>query len=193
MESVLLSAPEGILARLGWDPRLDESARILALTRELVAEHEGVEEGSVKADYEVSPQLGHFVNVEATVAGNPAPLNIKAASFRTATVVAVADAAVSIGLDIRVLQPDPITLREMRRHSHLINGGTDRELLAHWTRVQAVLAADGRGLRVHPEQVRMDPPRNKGWVADRRVYYRLQDLSRDAWVITLAYGGLAKR
>jgi hypothetical protein len=59
--------------------------------------------------------------------------------------------------------------------------------------VQAVLAADGRGLRVSPEKVRLDTSFNKGWVADRRVYYRLQDLSRDAWVITLAYGGLPKR
>ena len=193
MESVLLSAPEGILARLGWDPRLDERARILALAKELVAEHEGADEQSVRVDYETPAQFGHLVQLEATVAGAPVPLTIKAASFRTATVVAVADANVPIGLDIRDMQPDEITLREMRRHSHLIDGGSDQTLLAHWTRVQAVLAADGRGLRVHPEHVRLDARLDKGWVPDRRVFYRIQDLSRDAWVITLAYGGFPKR
>jgi len=193
MESVLLSAPEGIHARLGWDPRLDERARTLALAKELVAEHQGIDQGSVHVDYEKPAQTGHLVQLEATASGDVLPLLIKAASLRTATVVAVADAAVPIGIDIRELQPDEITMREMRRHSHLIDGGTDHELLAHWTRVQAVLAADGRGLRVKPENVRLDNRLNKGWVADRRVYYRLQDLSRDAWVITLAYGGLPKR
>ena len=126
MESVLLSAPEGILARLGWDPRLDERARILALARELVAEHEGVDEDSVRVDYETPAQFGHLVQLEATVSGAAVPSTIKAASFRTATVVAVADANVPIGLDIRDLQPDAVTLREMRRHSHLIDGGSDQ-------------------------------------------------------------------
>ncbi|HWI30707.1 MAG TPA: hypothetical protein VNT50_04405 [Microbacterium sp.] len=189
MDSVLLDAPEGILARLGWDPRLDERARVVALARELVAAHENADATTVRVDGETPAQSGHHVQLEATVAGKPVPLTIKAVSFRTATVAAVADAAVPIGLDIRDLTPDEVTLREMRRHSHLIDGGSDHVLLNHWTRVQAVLAADGRGLRVHPEQVRLDAPLNKGWVSDRRVFYRLKDLSRDAWVITLAYGG----
>ena len=190
---MLLSAPEGILARLGWDPRLDERARILALARELVAEHEGVDEESVRVDYETPAQFGHLVQLEATVSGAAVPLTIKAASFRTATVVAVADADVPIGLDIRDLQPDDGHAARDAPALPPIDGGSDQTLLAHWTRVQAVLAADGRGLRVHPEHVRLDPRLDKGWVPDRRVYYRIQDLSRDAWVITLAYGGFPKR
>ena len=56
------------------------------------------------------------------------------------------------------------------------------------SRVQAVREADGRGARVAPEHVRLDAPLNKGWIPDRRVYYKIADLSRDGWVITLAYG-----
>ena len=44
-----------------------------------------------------------------------------------------------------------------------------------------------RGARVAADHVRLDSPLTKGWIPDRRVYYRLADLSRDSWIITLAY------
>jgi 4'-phosphopantetheinyl transferase len=43
---------------------------------------------------------------------------------------------------------------------------------------------------VKPDHVRLDSPLKKGWVPDRRVSYRLADLSRDGWIITLAYGAI---
>jgi hypothetical protein len=55
-------------------------------------------------------------------------------------------------------------------------------------RAQAVLEADGRGVRVAPEHVRLDAGRRKGWIPDRKMKYSLVDASRDGWVITIAYG-----
>ena len=145
----------------------------------------------MRVDYE-PPHFGHLVQFEATVSGKPVPLTIKAASFRTATVVAVSDAAVPIGLDIRDLRPDEITLREMRRHSHLIDGGSDQ------VAPRSLDPGSGRPRSRRPRAARAPRARaaghalKKGWVSDRKVYYRIQDLSRDAWLITLAYGGFPK-
>ncbi|MET0735313.1 MAG: hypothetical protein ABWY55_06690 [Microbacterium sp.] len=190
MQSVLLDTPEGIEARLGWDPKLEERARVHALARELVAARYHVEPTSVRIDYETPAQFGHRTQLQAAIDGEPVPLRIKRASYRASTVVAIADAAVPIGLDVRDLQPDESELRDMRRHSHLLDESNVSTLVAHWTRVKAVISADARGLRVQPQNVRLDTGLGKGWVPDRKVYYKIVDLSRDAWIISLAYGAL---
>jgi 4'-phosphopantetheinyl transferase len=50
-----------------------------------------------------------------------------------------------------------------------------------------VLAADGRGARVKPEWVRLDQNGALGSIRDRPVRYSIVDLSRNAFIITLAY------
>ena len=188
MQSVLLDAPAGITARLGWDPKLPEHDRKRALAREIVAAQLGVEEQAVRIEREAPGQFGFHTQLIAEVGGQEVPLHIRNASFRAATVVAVADPAVPLGLDLRDTHPDDATLHEMQRHSHLLEEADLAKRLAHWTRVQAVRDADGRGARVAADHVRLDTPLTKGWIPDRRVYYRLADLSRDSWIITLAYG-----
>lgn len=190
MESVLLNTPGGISARLGWDPKLDEATRVSTLARELVATHANVEPKRVRITYEAPAQFGHRVQLQAFLDGEPVALTIKRASFRAATVVGISDPALPLGFDLRDPHPDEAAEREMRRHSHLFDGGTIDSLVAHWTRVQAVLEADGRGARVHPEHVRLDTALDKGWVPDRHVHYAIKDISRDAWVITVAYGAI---
>jgi 4'-phosphopantetheinyl transferase len=187
MQSVLLDTPAGITARLGWDPKLPEHDRKRAIAREIVASHLGVDEKSVRIEREAPGRFGFHTQLIAEVDGQEVPLRIRNANFRAATVVAVADPAVPLGLDLRDAHPDDVTMHEMKRHSHLPDDDFDK-LLAHWTRVQAVRDADGRGARVAADNVRLDSPLTKGWIPDRRVYYRLTDLSRDSWVITLAYG-----
>ncbi|MFE7846238.1 hypothetical protein ACFUTX_13710 [Microbacterium sp. NPDC057407] len=188
MQSVLLDTPAGVTARLGWDPKLPEHDRKRQLAREIVAAQLGVEERSVRIEREAPGQFGFHTQLIAEIDGQEVPLRIRNANFRAATVVAVADPAVPLGLDLRDAHPDDATLREMRRHSHLPDTDDVAKLLAHWTRVQAVRDADGRGARVAADHVRLDSPLTKGWIPDRRVYYQLADLSRDSWVITLAYG-----
>lgn len=188
MQSVLLDTPPGITARLGWDPKMAEHDRKRELAREIVAAQLGIEERSVRIEREAPGQFGFHTQLIAEVDGQEVPLRIRNANFRAATVVAVADPAVPLGLDLRDAHPDDATVREMRRHSHLVEEDDVGKLLTHWTRVQAVRDADGRGARVAADHVRLDSPLTKGWIPDRRVYYQLADLSRDGWVITLAYG-----
>ncbi|TDN91843.1 hypothetical protein [Microbacterium sp. BK668] len=191
MESVLLDTPSGIGARLGWDPKLTEHDRKRILARQLVASRLGVEEKSVRIEREAPAQFGFHTQLFAEVDDEEVPLEIRTASFRAATVAAVAEPGVKVGLDLRDAHPDDATTSEMKRHSHLFDNDDLPALLSHWTKVQAVREADGRGVRVKPDYVRLDLSRNKGWIPDRPVHYSLVDLSRDGWIITLAYGNEA--
>jgi hypothetical protein len=189
MESVLLDTPSGIGARLGWDPKLSEHDRKRVLARQLVAARLGLEEKAVRIHREAPAQFGFHTQLFAEVDGEEVPLEIRTASFRAATVCAVGADGARLGLDLRDAHPDDATLAEMKRHSHLFdedNANIDA-LLKHWTRVQAVREADGRGVRIKPEYVRLDLSRKKGWIPDRPVHFSLVDLSRDGWIITLAY------
>lgn len=187
MESVLLDTPSGIGARLGWDPKLTEHDRKRILARQLVAARLGLEEKAVRIEREAPAQFGFHTQLFAEVDGKELPLEIRTASFRAATVCAVAEEGSRLGLDIRDAHPDDATLSEMKRHSHLFDEDNLDALLAHWTRVQAVREADGRGVRMKPEYVRLDLSKKKGWIPDRPVHFSLVDLSRDGWIITLAY------
>lgn len=188
MESVLLDTPSGIAARLGWDPKVSEHDRKRALAKELVAAHLGVDAADVRVEREAPGTFGFHTQLIAEADGQEVPLKIRNVSFRAATVVALSDPAVPLGLDLRDAHPDESELHHMRRHSHLLQEHDLNTLLAHWTRVQAVRDADGRGARVAADHVRLNSPRTKGWIPDRRVQYDLADLSRDGWIITLAYG-----
>lgn len=190
MQSVLLDTPPGISARLGWDPKLSEHDRKRVLAKELVAARLGIDEKTVRVEREAPGKFGFHTQLIAEVDGQEVPVKIRNANFRAATVVALADPAVPIGLDLRDAHPDDVELHTMKRHSHLVDEGDLGTLLAHWTRVQAVRDADGRGSRVAADHVRLDSPLTKGWIPDRRVFYQLADLSRDSWIITLAYGAL---
>lgn len=192
MQSVLLDTPDGITARLGWDPKLSEHDRKRALAKEILAERLGVEPKDVRVEREAPGQFGFHTQLIAELGGEVVPLAIRNTSFRAATVVAVADPAVPVGLDLRDTHPDDVELHTMKRHSHLFEEDDLAKLVAHWTRVQAVRDADGRGARIAADHVRLDTSLTKGWIPDRKVFYQLADLSRDGWVITLAYGALPR-
>jgi 4'-phosphopantetheinyl transferase len=190
MESVLLDTPEGITARLGWNPAVSVDDRPRILAREIVAALEDCEPREISVDREAPRGYGYHAQLIASRAGQDLPYTVKTASFRAATVVAVSDPAVPLGIDIRDTHPGPADVRMMQKHSHLLDENDIPALVKHWTQVQAVLEADGRNVRVAGEQVRLDPARHKGWVPDRTVGYRLADLSRDGWIIAMAYGAM---
>jgi 4'-phosphopantetheinyl transferase len=187
MESTLLQTPTGIAARMGWDPRMELRLRIRALARELVSARLGVDPATVHVDREAPAQFGYHTQLIATIDEKEVPLLIKTASHRAASIVAIADPTLRLGLDISDVDPDEATMRDIRRHSALVADQSDANLVAHWSRVQAVLQADQRGVRVHPEYVRFDGIR-KGWIPDRKEVYQLADLSNGGFVVTLAYG-----
>lgn len=187
MESVALNAPAGIGALLGCDPSMTEHDRKRQLARELVATRLGVDRKRVRVEREAPSNFGFHTQLIPEVDGVDVPMEIRNVSFREATVVAVADPAMPIGIDLRDPQPDEVTMGDIRRHSKLLDQSDVPALLTHWTRVQAVRAADGRGARVSPERVRFNAGLTRGWVRDRHFHYDVVDLSRDGWVITLAY------
>ncbi|MCK6080120.1 hypothetical protein KZX37_05730 [Microbacterium sp. EYE_5] len=184
--TVALDAPAGITARLGWDPATSVHDRRRLLARELVSSRLGCDPREVRVDREAPRGFGYHRRLIATRDGVDLPLTIATASHRAATVVAVCEPTEQIGLDIRDLHPDPHDLAVMRRHSHLFDESNIPDLVDHWTRVQAILDADARGTRVLPERVRLDLGRRAGRVPDRTTVFEVTDVSRDAWVITIA-------
>lgn len=187
MESVVLDTPAGIDARLGWDPSVTPHDRKRILTRQIIGARLGVEPSSVRIERESPTTFGHHTRLIAAVDGGELALVIGVAEYRHATVVTVHEPTLLVGVDLRDLHPDPQTRAVMHAHSHLWEGTTELEFLTHWTRVQAVLAADGRGGHVRPEWVRLDQNGTRGSIRDRPARYTIVDVSRNAFVITLAY------
>lgn len=190
MQTVLLDTPAGITARLGWDPAITVHDRRRRIARELIAQALGCDAKDVRIEREAPRGFGYHTRLIASRDGVEVPLAITTASFRAATVVAVSDPGLPLGIDIRDAHPEPADLARMRKHSRLFSSTDVRDLVDHWVHVQAVLEADGRGVRVAPEHVRLDPGRHRGWIPDRKMKYTLVDVSRDGWLITLAYGTL---
>lgn len=188
METTSLRSPDGIDVLLGVDARRTEHERRHLLARELIAARVQVPHRDIHLRREEPGSFGYHTHLYATLTDDPLPFVIKAASREDVTVVAVADLGVPLGLDVRSAVSLPSELAEIRRHAHLLPDADENEFRQHWTRVCAVREADGRGARVHPEHVRLDPPSSTGWVPDRRIHYRLEDLSSNGWVVTLAYG-----
>lgn len=190
LQKIPLDTPAGVTARLGWDPGTTVHDRRRILAKELIAAKLGCEVKEVKIEREAPRGFGYHTRLIASRDGRELPIAIVTASYRAATVVAICDPALPLGIDIRDMHPEPADLRRMRKHSHLLDENDESDLLHHWVCVQAVLEADGRGVRVAPEHVRLDAGRHKGWVLDRKMKYALVDASRDGWVITIASGTL---
>jgi len=192
LQTVLLETPAGVSARLGWDPATTVHDRRRIIAKELIAAQLGCEVKDVKIEREAPRGFGYHTRLIASRDGVELPIAIITASFRAATVVAICDPGLPLGIDIRDLSPDQADIRRMQKHSRLFDESNITDLLQHWVRVQAVLEADGRGVRVAPEHVRLDTGRHKGWIPDRNMKYELVDASRDGWVITVAVGVLPK-
>lgn len=180
--------PDGISAVIGWDAETTVHDRRRILARELIAARLGCEAKDVRVEREAPRGFGYHTRLIASRDHDELKLAIVTASFRTATVAAICDSGTPLGIDIRDTEPDEVTVYTMPRHSPLINKDDTADLLHRWTRVQAVLGADGRGARIRPEHVVLDTGREKGWLRDRRARYGLTDASRDGWVITIAAG-----
>lgn len=190
LQTVLLDTPPAITARLGWDPATSVHDRRRILARELVAARLHCEPAEVRIEREAPRGFGYHTRLIASRGGEEVPIAIVTASYRAATVAAVCDPGLPVGIDIRDSSPDAADIRQMQKHSRLFDESNIPDLLQHWVCVQAVLEADGRGVRVAPEQVRLDSTRHRGWIPDRNMKYTLVDASRDSWVITIAYGTL---
>ena len=190
LQTVLLDTPAGVDARLGWDPGTTVHDRRRIIAKELIAARLHCEVKDVRIEREAPRGFGYHTRLIASKDGEELPIAIVTASYRAATVVAICDPGLPLGIDIRDMSPEPADIRQMQKHSHLFDENNIPDLLQHWVRVQAVLEADGRGVRVAPDHVRLDAGRHRGWIPDRNMKYTLVDASRDSWVITIAVGVL---
>jgi 4'-phosphopantetheinyl transferase len=190
LKTVPLDTPAGVTARLGWDPATTVHDRRRIIAKELIAARLGCETTDITIEREAPRGFGYHTRLIASRGGVELPIAIVTASYRAATAVAICDPALPVGIDIRDSTPAPSDIALMKRHSRVLDANNTADLLQHWVRTQAVLEADGRGVRVAPEQVRLDAGRLKGWIPDRNMTYSLVDASRDGWVITIAYGNL---
>ncbi|WP_447943570.1 hypothetical protein [Microbacterium aurum] len=190
LQTVLLDTPAGVDARLGWDPGTTVHDRRRIIAKELIAARLHCEVKDVRIEREAPRGFGYHTRLIASKDGEELPIAIVTASYRAATVVAICDPGLPLGIDIRDMTPEPADIRQMQKHSRLFDESNIPDLLQHWVRVQAVLEADGRGVRVAPELVRLDAGRHRGWIPDRKMKYTLVDASRDSWVITIAVGTL---
>ena len=190
LQTILLDTPAGVDARLGWDPGTTVHHRRRIIAKELIAAKLGCETTDVKIEREAPRGFGYHTRLIASRDGQELPIAIVTASYRAATVVAICDPGLPLGVDIRDMHPEPADIRQMQKHSHLLDEGNIPDLLHHWVCVQAVLEADGRGVRVAPDHVQLDTGRRKGWLPDRKMKYALTDASREGGVITIASGTL---
>jgi len=188
LQTVPLDTPDGVTARLGWDPGTTVHDRRRIIAKELIAAKLHCEPKEVHIEREAPRGFGYHTRLIASRGGQELPIAIVTASYRAATAVAICDPGLPVGIDIRDLHPEPVDIRLMQKHSRLLDESNIPDLLSHWVSVQAVLEADGRGVRVAPEHVRLDSDRRKGWLPDRRMKYALVDASRDGWLVTIAHG-----
>lgn len=104
-------------------------------------------------------------------------LQVGLSHCRTAT-VAVASWKAPVGVDVEDLPGTPAAVEA-------IGTLTGTAELRHWTRIEAVLKADGRGLRVDPARVAIHDlgSRVEADVAGSPVRYRLRQPQLDAGLV----------
>jgi len=96
------------------------------------------------------------------IAGSTLRLSL---SHGAGVVVAAADWGARVGIDIEDLG--------QRAALDAIRSLTGEATVQRWTRVEAILKADGRGLRVDPSQVVIEG--DVGWVRGEVTRYRLEE------------------
>ena len=164
----LLSPRES--GRLASDPHPERFLAGRMLLRELAAELTGRELESIPVSA-ACPDCGRE-HGQPRVAGLHMSL-----SHSGDRVVAAAHPDRAIGVDLESRDVSPERLATIRT----IAGGVGLE---HWTRVEAVLKADGRGLRVDPRSVMVAESGDHALLDGAR--YELRDVSDAEYVVAIA-------
>ena len=152
----LLGAAERV--RAAGTQRADQRDRFLLgrlLVRCLAADIGGIgpEEVNVTATCERCGREHARPRVSWPAAAGPTP-SVSLASCDGLVVAALAPAAVAVGVDVERPRPTSRAAEAERRGAVAdLVGGRRRTALRRWVRAEAVLKADGRGLRVDPGAV----------------------------------------
>ena len=113
LQTVPLDTPEGVSARLGWDPATSVHDRRRIIAKELIAAKLNCDVKDIRIEREAPRGFGYHTRLIASRGGEELPISIVTASYRAATVVAICDPSLSVGIDIRDMHPDDADIRLM--------------------------------------------------------------------------------
>jgi 4'-phosphopantetheinyl transferase len=118
------------------------------------------------------------------ITGVPAVASVSHAPGLVIVAAAASDRVSRLGVDV---EPDAANATRSRDLERLL-GRSAEPVLRRWTRVEAVLKADGRGLLVDPADVRVRA--GLGRILDDAARYRVVDVAGPAgYLISLAWCG----
>lgn len=114
--------------------------------------------------------------------GVPAVASVSYARGLVVAALAPSRAASGLGIDVELDAADTTRTRDLER----LIGSAPEPILRRWTRIEAVLKADGRGLLVDPGDVRFDD--GTASIVGAPNTYHLSDVAGPAgFVISLAW------
>jgi 4'-phosphopantetheinyl transferase len=118
-------------------------------------------------------------------AAGPTP-SVGLASCDGLVVAALGPPEVAVGIDVERPRATKTRGAEADRRDAVsqLLGGTRRTAIRRWVRAEAVLKADGRGLRIDPSHVRFDGDRAR--LPDRADEFRLVDRRIDGCLVSVA-------
>lgn len=151
-----LDAPDGVrvVVIAAADDPAERREQARAAARELVAELADVRAGSVILDTSCAFCGGDHGRPTALVisatAALPAAVSISHAGDLTVVAASLRERAIGIDAELRATRPDRVEAIGK------IAPGRGEPML-RWTRIEAVLKGDGRGLRVDPRHVVFSP------------------------------------
>ncbi|KRE31301.1 4'-phosphopantetheinyl transferase superfamily protein [Agromyces sp. Soil535] len=114
------------------------------------------------------------------------PPSVSLASCSALVIAALAPSGIAVGVDVERPRAARSREAETDRRAAVVQllGGSRRTAIRRWVRAEAVLKADGRGLRVEPASVVFG--RDRAHVPDRPARYRLTDLRIDGCLVSVA-------
>ncbi len=114
--------------------------------------------------------------------GVPARASVAYAADLVAVAVAPASRVTGLGIDLELDVADPARAEELRR----LLGASSERALRRWTRVEAVLKADGRGLLVDPGAVRLR--QGGAYIVGQPASYVVAEVAGpDGYLLSLAW------
>lgn len=176
--------------RARFDTTMSASARSRLiwgrmLSRELVAEQVGGRESEVTITANCADCGSAHGRPIVTGPGDDARELSLSISGCSGMVVVATSLHRRVGIDV-----EPRAGSDARLHAIREIAGDSEDPLRHWTRVEAVLKADGRGLRVDPRRVRMDGDRAELDGVNYRLSHPVID---PRFVISVAIGASSLR
>lgn len=102
------------------------------------------------------------------------PVSVAYAGPLVAAAVGLPDACLALGVDVELGDAHSERAADLAR----LLGVTPEHAIRRWTQIEAVLKADGRGLRVDPGQVRLE--QDSAWIGDEPTRYLLAEIAGPA-------------